>query len=139
MKQKLNVTWNDYGIYLEDLCMQIEREGKIYKRVYGHARGGLIMAVAISHYFDIPMTSLPKSEDLVVDDIADSGNTLKQLMLDVFGKDESKYADVATMFLRNNCTYQPLYWCKKVNDLWWVDFPYEYSDRPDTLSKVINS
>ena len=137
--RKMIITWNDYGIYLKDLIMKIESEGKRYTGVHGLPRGGLPIAVAVSHYFDIPIIkhiSFNTNNLLIVDDICDSGETLKTLLTGEFG---NNHPDVATMFLRTDSKYQPLYWCKQVNHSYWVDFPYEYPDRPDTISQVTNS
>ena len=138
-KKIMIVTWNDYGIYVKDLAMQIEREGKEYTDICGIPRGGLPIATVLSYYFDIPLTSVHKihSKTLIVDDICDSGGTIMKVLERC--KTFVVKPDVATIFLRTTSNYQPLYWCEKVNNLWWVDFPYEYSDRPDTVSKVTNS
>lgn len=45
--------------------------------IYGVPRGGLVLAVALSHFINLPLlTTAPDPKALIVDDIADSGKTL---------------------------------------------------------------
>tara|TARA_R100000329_G_scaffold127530_1_gene106219 strand:- start:682 stop:1065 length:384 start_codon:yes stop_codon:yes gene_type:complete len=46
--------------------------------VYGIPRGGLCLAVTLSHYLNIPLLDLPQDDCLIVDDIYDSGKTLEK-------------------------------------------------------------
>jgi len=44
--------------------------------VYGIPRGGLVVAVYVSHLLDKPLVLAPTRSTLIIDDIADSGKTL---------------------------------------------------------------
>jgi len=60
---------------------------------------------------------------LVVDDIADSGETLAFIMQYL----EDNFKDVefrsATLFYKKTSVYEPTYWIKEAND--WIDFFWE--------------
>lgn len=47
--------------------------------VYGVPRGGLVLAVALSHWLNLPLAEAVTVNTLVVDDIHDSGETLRTL------------------------------------------------------------
>ena len=51
-------------------------QNKRFQGVYGFPRGGLCIAVALSHSLGLPMLDEPKSYSLIVDDIYDTGYTL---------------------------------------------------------------
>lgn len=45
--------------------------------VFGMPRGGLVLAVYLSHRLKLPLLLAPTRQSLVVDDIADTGKTLQ--------------------------------------------------------------
>ena len=47
--------------------------------VYGIPRGGLCLAVALSHAIDRPLLSTPEQSALIVDDVYETGRTLLAL------------------------------------------------------------
>ena len=47
--------------------------------VYGVPRGGLCLAVALSHAIDRPLLAAPEPSALIVDDVYETGRTLKAL------------------------------------------------------------
>ena len=70
--------WEDVEGRVSDLCQKLKHES--FESVYGIPRGGLIIAVMVSHRLDIPLiTSLSGMYDtklLIVDYIADTVVTL---------------------------------------------------------------
>lgn len=107
--------------------------------VTGVPRGGLIPAVLISHKFNIPFIGLEaaktlpgelKKKILVVDDIADSGNTLEQIRRHNF--------KTATLARRYSSKYTPDLSGTEIRDDHWLVFPWEnISSKPiqDYLEK----
>jgi len=139
-------------------CHTLTREMSVdgYKPnvIIGPGRGGYVMGVMLSHYFDVPflgfnwqtrdgdftdkntLTSIMEEyinkEILLVDDINDSGTTLLSIdeamcehALDI-GSDFS--LQVATLFSKTTSEYQEVdYYARELtpdNDPWIV-FPYE--------------
>ena len=93
-----------------------------FKVVWGPPRGGLILAVMLSHRTGLPMISnLRYLNDyrplVVVDDIADTGKTLEE---------SRKIKDniIMTLYYHKQSTVIPDYWVhEKKNE--WILFPWE--------------
>jgi xanthine phosphoribosyltransferase len=100
---KRTVSWYDLQKTVNKICRDVTLTGWRPDYVVGITRGGLLPAVMISHYFDIPCNTLKvclrdneetesnlwMAEDafagkkiLVVDDINDSGATINWLLKD---------------------------------------------------------
>ena len=60
---------------------------------------------------------------LVVDDIADSGETLKIVMNDLTSKNSKIEFKSATLFYKKSSVYEPDFWINEAND--WIDFFWE--------------
>ena len=76
-------TWSEFDDAMCTLSLAIQSSGKVFKNIYGVPRGGLVVAVALSHLLDLSVITdakLISSSTLVVDDISDSGNTLNVFM-----------------------------------------------------------
>ena len=98
----------------------------IPKFVTGIPRGGLIPAILVSHKFNIPYIGLEaakalpgnlKKQILVIDDIADSGNTLAQI-------DRHNFI-TATLATRYNTDYLPTITGTSIHNDNWLVFPWE--------------
>ena len=109
-------TWNEFDNAVEDIaskCMFLEFSG-----IYGVPRGGLCLAVALSHKLKINLISEPKKNSLIVDDVYETGLTLKTFK-DVEG----------AMFFVLFSKSKPKWWnsvfiAKKSE---WIVFPWENS------------
>ena len=67
-------TWSDFDNSVEHIankCKLLEFSG-----IYGVPRGGLCLAVALSHKLKINLISEPIKNSLIVDDIYETGMTL---------------------------------------------------------------
>lgn len=60
---------------------------------------------------------------LVVDDIADSGETLKAIMQHLACEHREIEFKSATLFYKKSSVYQPHYWINEADD--WIDFFWE--------------
>ena len=72
----INFNWSDL-----DKATQLaanKYKEKTFCGVYGIPRGGLCVAVKLSHLLNIPLLDLPQDGCLIVDDIYDSGKTLEK-------------------------------------------------------------
>lgn len=94
-----------------------------YHYVYGIPRGGLIIATYLSYQMDLGLIlsnglkGLKPSRVLVVDDVADTGQTLHQYHM---------IYDTATLFYKIRSIVKPTYYACKAGD--WIVFPYERDD-----------
>ena len=132
MAKKEYYDWKWVDDQLESIGEKLEAI-KSPEFVTGIPRGGLIPAVLLSHKFKIPYIGLEaaktlpgalKRKVLVIDDIADSGNTLAQI--------ERHNFITATLAVRYNSLYTPTYVGTTIEDDHWMVFPWE-----DTDSKTI--
>ena len=85
--------------------------------VYGVPRGGLCLAVALSHAIARPLLSVPEPSALIVDDVYETGRTLKAL------KAEVPQASYAVWVSKES----PDWWTAAVvaDASQWVVFPWE--------------
>lgn len=72
--QALELSWDDFDDAIE--VITASTIGNTFSGVYGIPRGGLPLAVALSHHLCVPLLSEPKNDCLIIDDIRDSGATL---------------------------------------------------------------
>ena len=76
-------TWSEFDESVEHIakeCHYLDFSG-----IYGVPRGGLCLAVALSHKLKIKLISKPTKNSLIVDDIYETGITLKNFK-DIEGK-----------------------------------------------------
>ena len=82
MSNKIYIKWEAVEELVDKLCYQIKLDYPKIKYVHGLKRGGLIPAVLISHILNLEYIDTPEhyepDECLIVDDICDSGITLKK-------------------------------------------------------------
>jgi hypoxanthine phosphoribosyltransferase len=114
---KVYLSWDDINILVEDLCQTIATSGAEIKSITGIQRGGLIPAVMISHKLHIPYVSRINKDTLVVDDICDTGETLKNTI--------GMYT--ATLHYKPTAIFTPDFYSKEVGTEWIV-YPWERSD-----------
>ena len=125
----INFTWNDFDksvLHIANKCKSLELSG-----IYGVPRGGLCLAVALSHKLNINLISEPRKNSLIVDDVYETGITLNTL----------KDIDGATFFVL--FSKMKTKWCNTVfisEKSEWIVFPWEntsnfQSDRNDYIIK----
>ena len=72
------LSWNEFNSCIKlitDAC-----QDKQFYGVYGFPRGGLCLAVALSHSINIPLLEEIKPGCLVVDDVYETGKTLNKVL-----------------------------------------------------------
>ena len=137
-KNKIYLSWkwvdeqiNSIGDKLENVDIEF---------VSGIPRGGLIPAVMMSHIFGIKYISyssakmLPKdlrNKTVVVDDIADTGITLKEA-------DEIGFI-TATLSMRSTSLTAPRYFGEFITGDEWLVFPWEKLDSIPVQDYLIRS
>lgn len=70
---KRRMNWESFSTAAEFLLPKINK--KQFTCIYGQPRGGLILAVILSHKLGLPLSLTPYPSMLWCDDIVDSGNT----------------------------------------------------------------
>ena len=122
-------SWNEFDKSVDIIANKC----KVYdfSGIYGVPRGGLCLAVALSHKLKINLISEPKKNALIVDDVYETGITLKNFK-DIEG----------AMFFVLFSKIKPTWW----NTLYrsekskWIVFPWEStfnseSDREKYLTR----
>ena len=122
-------TWRDFDKSVEHIankCKFLEFSG-----IYGVPRGGLCLAVALSHKLKIKLISEPTKNSLIVDDVYETGITLNTFK-----------GIEGAMFFVIFSKIKPSWWntvhiSEKSN---WIIFPWEntlnfQSDRNDYIIK----
>jgi xanthine phosphoribosyltransferase len=141
--KKLYYSYEDFKNDTRNLIVKLQP----YDTIIGISRGGLTLSQAIAEALDIrdvqtiqtqlydtdkkrdlifivDNTSLKENTKvLVVDDIADSGETLKEVM----GYLKKKYPKIsfesATLFYKHSSCYEPTYWVREATC--WIEFFWE--------------
>lgn len=130
LREILPVSWTRYDFLVEELAYRITENPlnsdlKSLKYVYGIPRGGLVIAVCLSHRLRIPLVPDEQAlygvcnnlNTLIVDDICDTGKTLE--LFNTFY--------TATLFVRSTLppSKRPTVFCTEVDKNLHVQFPYE--------------
>ena len=118
---KTYISWDEFDNLVDELADMIP-EG-VYEGVYAVPRGGLITGVMLSHKVDLPFIDRLQSyygkKFLIVDDIADTGETLNRFKAEIYD-----YADIATIHYHKQSIVEPAYWVQEKGDKWIV-YPWE--------------
>jgi hypoxanthine phosphoribosyltransferase len=131
MKKRI-ITYVEYGNLLNKLIKKIENINVDY--VYGIPRGGLPIAVHVSHYLDIPMINpelivwdfYKDKKIIIVDDILDTGKSLHDTRQICMNHVEIK--SIATLFKRPNIEGIDFF-IEETSA--WIIFPWEtYEETP---------
>jgi hypoxanthine phosphoribosyltransferase len=94
-----------------------------FDAIYAVPRGGMIPAVLLSHMLKIPIKTDETWVErlLVVDDIADTGETIRRIEKTDFGNDER--TKVATLYSKPWTFPGPHFLVYETED--WIVFPWE--------------
>ena len=110
-------TWQEFDKsveYIANKCKNLEFAG-----IYGIPRGGLCLAVALSHKLKVKLISEPINNSLIVDDVYETGFTLNPLR-------KIEGAMFFVLFSKKEPT-----WWNAVNisqKKEWIVFPWENSE-----------
>ncbi len=160
------LSWSDVYDCISVLADKILGSGWIPDVIIAIARGGLVPAMLLSDFlgvksiltmqlehwpapgqveatvrlkFDIPPVDLSGKRVLIVDDIADTGDTL------LFAKShiEAKYSNVsirtAAMHVRKNrAKFLPDYWSVEVESDHWIMYPWNYVEDLTSIMERIS-
>ena len=114
-------TWREFDKSVEQIAIKCKNLD--FSGIYGVPRGGLCLAVALSHKLKINLIPIPKENSLIVDDVYETGVTLNTLK-DIEG------AKFFVLFSKIN----PIWWntVYKSEKSEWIVFPWEDNLNPQT-------
>ena len=119
------ISYNEYSYHVKKLALAIDTH---FDAIYGLPRGGLPIAVSLSHLLDKPVVmsieqfklEFPKDRTLlIVDDIVDTGETLKALTKNI----DIRYLTASLYYKPLRSSFKPDYYLIET-DAWEV-FPWE--------------
>ena len=120
----IKFSWEEFNTAADRIAEEIKSKGllKTFTHIYGIPRGGLPLAVALSHRLDkfvttdsINVVRICGRHILVVDDISDTGKTLKTVNPDLS----------ATIHMVADTTFRPTIHVHMKNKEDWIVYPWE--------------
>ncbi len=121
--KKIYVTWNQVNKLLDKIHEQAPSD---INYVAGIPRGGVILAILYSHRFGLEYMENPSNHYpnlLVLDDIADSGETLKMW------KERLHVPYYGTLHYKRSSIIEPDFYGKKmIKEDRWIVYPWERKD-----------
>mgnify|MGYP001174460278 CR=1 FL=1 len=108
------ISWEEFDLCVKKIVYSCSTES--FCGVYGFPRGGLCLAVALSHSLKIPLLQTPTTGSLVVDDVYETGKTLNQV---------AQLPGITTFVWFSKT--QPIWWnaVDIVNSEEWLVLPWE--------------
>ena len=161
----LYVSWDEYHQLIERLAIQVHESGWEFDQILCLARGGLRPGDVMSRVFDKPLAimatssyraeagtiqgrldmakyiTMPKGElagrVLLVDDLADSGVTLRAVVDRLRAMPAIVELRSAVLWVKGVSTYTPEYFVESLPTSPWIHQPFEEYDsmRPETVLK----
>ena len=161
----LYVSWDEYHLLTERLALKVAHSAWEFDQILCLARGGLRPGDVLSRVFDKPLAimstssyraeagtiqgrldlakyiTLPKGElagrVLLVDDLADSGVTLRAVVDRLRGMPSISELRSAVLWTKGVSSYTPDYFVELLPTSPWIHQPFEEYDnlRPDALAK----
>lgn len=150
-------TYDEIHTVVDELAFTIKQQATHFDLIVGIARGGLVPAVILSHLLKIPMTTiayssskgkgtathkhgkivpnfdspillLNKANILLVDDIADSGHSLREILNSYSGRYQHNFL-VLTLYYKTSSIFVPdFYGINIPQDAPFVNFPWENNE-----------
>lgn len=148
-----NVSWKEYCNLIKELSEMIEKDRNInnFDQILCLARGGMPLGDALNRIFDIPLAVLfassykiNKKQDnlvidnqiakqnnqlgkriLLVDDLVDTGNTLKGVAEFLKTNHNVEYIKTAVIWRKTNSLVSPDYYVRVSPHFEWIIQPFE--------------
>jgi hypoxanthine phosphoribosyltransferase len=162
--QHLYVSWDEYHLLTERLALKVHASGWQFDQILCLARGGMRPGDVLSRVFDKPLgmstssyraeagtiqgrldmakyITMPKGElagrVLLVDDLADSGVTLRAVVERLRGMPSITELRSAVIWTKKVSSYTPDYYVELLETSPWIHQPFEEYDGmgPEQLAK----
>jgi hypoxanthine phosphoribosyltransferase len=125
MVEKIYVSWKEIFYMIHYLELTIKRSKEKFDGIYALMRGGLIPGVILSHSLNLPMLNKPTNESLIIEDISETGKTLKNI----------KHKKIACLYTSLWTEVEPDYFAKiKTNKDSWLIFAWENQEQEETYN-----
>ena len=121
---KLYITQKDISSMLDTIVSKMKLDNYVPDTIVGVNRGGLQIAVMLSHYFDVPCIPIASSsldfeswnisnsgKYLVIDDDCSIGYTLEGIK-STFDAEENIDVKYAVLYYNTGANFQPDYWAE---------------------------
>jgi len=161
----LYVSWDEYHLLTERLALKVHASGWQFDQILCLARGGMRPGDVLSRVFDKPLgimstssyraeagtiqgrldmakyITMPKGDlsgrVLLVDDLADSGVTLRAVVERLRGMPAIAELRSAVIWTKSVSSYTPDYYCEMLETSPWIHQPFEEYDGmgPEVLAK----
>ena len=147
MSEYLFIDYSTWGHIMDGLVKQLEwlkRESSVYNftHVYAPPRGGLPIAVHLSHHLDIKIihdfdlnypSDGSNSNDnlLVIDDVVDTGKTfndIKEVLDHIIEEVPTFQYKLAAIHYKPRAIIKPEIYLQEVPDDTWIVYPWEKCD-----------
>lgn len=135
--KKIFITWEQFDNGCNEIAKKIQSmtEHKVhsFNSIYGIPRGGLVIAVKLSHLLNLELLTNPqdiRAETLIVDDLTDFGDTLQSIINNYFISEEKPV--LATFFHRKSAKVEPVIWLWEKFENTWIVFPWENPKAAET-------
>ena len=123
----LILTWADFDQAVERIAGTIrahagQHDAQPVTTVCGLPRGGLPLAVALSHALEVPFDPVPiagRMGQLIVDDIVETGSTLAQFLGQSY----------IWVWIAKGWVQPGVHYIERVHPYQWVVFPWESADQ----------
>jgi len=112
-QSKIYMSWKEFDWAIHHLVRMLSKWS--FDSFYGIPRGGLVVAVALSNHMKKPLVQIPDDRTVIVDDICDTGKTMKE------------YKDLAAVVLvvkKASMEFVDHYYIV-ASENQWIVFPWE--------------
>jgi hypoxanthine phosphoribosyltransferase len=165
--KNLYVSWDEYHLLIERLALKVHASGWAFDQILCLARGGMRPGDVLSRVFDKPLAimstssyrsdsgtiqgrlelaqyiTLPKGQlagrVLLIDDLADSGVTLKAVVDRLRGMPMISELRSAVLWVKGVSSYTPDYFVESLPTSPWIHQPFEQYDglSPDQRARKL--
>lgn len=151
---KKHVNFTEFAGLCYELAQRVKKSGNTYDRIVCVARGGMLVGDILSRILKLPLSVIvARSYDggkqgdvhisdiatvdgrisgqciLLVDDMADSGLTLKAVQNHLLQSHDAGWVDTAVLWVKPSSVFEPNYYAVRLADNPWIVMPFEEYDQ----------